>query len=45
MTRRNGKSKWPWSIWRWTGPEESLFDLTREELSIFIQLTQQAARG
>lgn len=45
MTRSNGESKWPRSIWRGAGPEESLSGLTREEPSIFVQLTQWAARG
>lgn len=36
------KSKFPFRLWHWTTSEESLYDLSKEELSIFAQLVAHA---
>lgn len=36
------KTKFPFRLWYWTGPDESLFALTKEELFLFILFVENA---
>lgn len=35
-------TKFPWSMWRWTGSDESLFDLDKDQLEWFRALVSHA---
>lgn len=38
------KPRFPWSLWRLTGADENLFDLSPEELEIFKALAEEASK-
>lgn len=38
------RPRFPWRLWHLTGAEESLFDLTPEELEIFQTLAIEASK-
>lgn len=44
MKLGSAKPKWPWWIWHWTCANESLFDLSKEDLSTFVQLINEASK-
>lgn len=35
-------SKFSWRHWKWTGPTENLFDLSRDDLQVFKLLVEEA---
>lgn len=39
--KKTRKPKWPWRLWYWTGPTESLFDLDREGLYMWELLVDE----
>lgn len=40
--RKSNKTKFPWSMWRWTGSDESLFDLDKDQLEWFRTIVSHA---
>lgn len=44
MTRKPIKTRFPYTLWHWTGATENLFDLTRSELYLFKLLVSEANR-